>query len=524
MITITPITAEEQDELLQTKLDERVKLTLATDPSNPDHLKNQIVAQSLCENDWKFAVNNFFWLQDPEAEEAKDKQIPFLLYDYQEQVGDEIVKAIENGYDLPIEKCRALGLTWLALVIAVWGWHFKQWDVLLGSRKAEEVDKRGDPGTLFQKMRFMVERLPKWMFNQELNHNTDKIMSMTHPKHGASIVGEGNNKDFGRSDRRKVAILDEFTSWEQTDRASWQSLSATTKSRIPISTPNLRGTNCYFYQVVQDRKRKNEPVLTLPFWLHPRFGRGLRPAVEGDKAYGYSDVTSPWLEAAIQRAADMQSVAQEILINYEASMGGKVFGAFDAEYQVSDDVEYNPNLPLYINWDFGLDQTALLWIQPDQKNRRYNIIDEYVSDGTTQDGADIMHYIDVVESKPYKDAIHFGDPHSGENRSLAARGESNARILRKSGFIFKSLRTRVVNRVAAGRNILSQVRVSSKCTMTIEMFTSWQMKKTVALPDHSEYSHIGEAYTYFAWNYSNRTGNKDKTVKKTYAPSLSGVM
>jgi hypothetical protein len=204
-------------------------------------------------------------------------------------------------------------------------------------------------------------------------------------------------------------------------------------------------------------------------------------------------------------------------------MGGKVFGAFDAEHQVRDDVEYNPNLPLYISWDFGLDQTALVWYQPDRKNRTINVIDEYANSGSSREGADIYHYVDIIESKNYKDAIHYGDPHSGENRSLAARGESNARILRKAGIIFKSQRTRIVNRVAAGRNILSQLRISaSRCPMFTETLTSWQMKNQI--PDHSEYSHYGESYTYFAWNYSQSAVNKNNTTKKKYEPSLSGVM
>ena len=115
------------------------------------------------------------------------------------------------------------------MVIILWGWHFKQWDALVGSRKAEEVDKRGDMGTLFQKLRFMIRRLPIWIFDKPLTHNTDKVMMMAHPVHGAVIAGEGNNQDFGRSDRKKLCFLDEFTSWEQTDIAAYQGLSATVK-------------------------------------------------------------------------------------------------------------------------------------------------------------------------------------------------------------------------------------------------------------------------------------------------------
>lgn len=527
MIEIKPITTAEQDVLLENKLDERLKFNLLTEPGNAKFQENRVLTASMCAADWKFFVNNFCWLQDPEAEDMDNKELPFLLWDYQEKAGDEIVKAIEGGYDLPVEKCRKLGLTWLVLVIILWGWHFKQWDVLVGSRKAEEVDKRGDMGTLFQKLRFMIERLPDWLFGAKLDHYSDKVMLLIHPTHSAQIVGEGNNPDFGRSDRKKVAFLDEFTSWEQTDRQAWQGLSATVKCRIAVSTPNTRGVNCFFYQIVQDYKKKNRPVLSLSWKLNPIFARSIRPVVDRDAAFSIGEKeTSPWLENEISRATDRQSVAQEILINYEASMVGKVFGEFKYEEQVRDDVHYDPNLPLYVAIDFGLDTTALLWIQPDTQNNLFYIIDEYQNDGSG-DGDNIYHYINIIESKEYRTAIYYGDPHSGENRSLTS-GQSNANILRRAGLIFHSQRTGVSNRITAARNILKQVRVSSKCTLTIEMFTSWQMRRSKtgaggSVPDHSVYSHSGEAFTYFAWNYSQR-GKGKAPVKRKYQQSTSGVM
>ena len=47
---------------------------------------------------------------------------------------------------------------------------------------------------------------------------------------------------------------------------------------------------------------------------------------------------------------------------------------------------------MIVVYDFGLDQTALIWFQPDGKY--INIIDEYVNDGTSSAGSDIYNYID----------------------------------------------------------------------------------------------------------------------------------
>jgi len=520
MEKIERISISEQNELLDKALQERTDLALLTDTSNENYKKNRVVAHSLAEDSFEYFANNFVWIQNPRADNPEDKEIPFLLWDYQAKAAKEIIKAVENGYDLPIEKSRDMGMSWLIVVILVWGWNFKKWECLVGSQKAENVDTRGNIKSLIEKARYIIDRAPSWIIPNLKQGDTDKQMLLVHPKHRATIAGESNNTNFGRSDRRKVILFDEFTSWEQTDKAAWQSCSATTKCRIPLSTPNTRGTNCYYYQIVQDSYKKGKPVLRLHWSLNPIFSEGLYVDEIGTKR-------SPWYDEQVKRSTNMQEVYQELDIDYEASMGDKVFPEFKYEDNVSDTVEYDPNLPLYIAWDFGLDETAMLWIQPDKKNNTFNIIDEYTNNGKTKEGSNIFHYLDILDSKPYKNAIHFGDPHSGENRSITS-GQSPATILRRHGIIFKSQRTRIVSRVGAGRTILKRVRVASNCTLAIEMFTSWQMKKTLSgtgsqIPDHSEYSHIGEAFTYFAWNYSQRGTVKHVKTKK-YSKSTSGIM
>lgn len=511
---IERITPQLQKEILQKNLDERFNYNILIHKDQIDRKKNEVILADLCKNSFKFFCNNFLYIQDPEADKLEDKNIPFLLWDYQEKVAEEIIEAVLKGYDLPIEKSRKLGLTWLVLAICTWGWIFHEWDVLVGSRKFEEVDRRGDMGTLFEKVRYMISRLPSFLFPYKLDHYTNKVGMIVHPGHKASIAGEGNSPDFGRSDRRKVIFMDEFTSWEQTDRSAWQGSSATTRCRIPVSTPNRRGSNCFFFQIVNDCDKNNKPKLRLHWTLHPKFSDGLY----------FDDLGkphSPWYNSEIKRAADVESVAQELDIDYDASMAGKVFSEFDYQKQVRDDLEYDETLPLYIGWDFGLDSTAMVFIQ--LKKNKFFIIDEYVNKSM-----DIYHYLDVLDSKGYKAAIHYGDPHSGESRHITS-GQSPATILRRHGLVFRSQRTRIPNRVAAARNILDKFSVASSCVLTIEMMSSWQMKRPktgntrASIPDHSEHSHIGEAFTYFCFNYQER-GNKTKFKKKEYATSLSGVI
>jgi hypothetical protein len=512
---------------LADKLDKRVKYSVLCNPSNPKYKENRAIAYNLAKDDFKFFADNFVWIQNPRADERKGekKEIPFNLYPFQGHAADEIIKAIENGTDIPIEKSRDMGLSWLVMSIFVWGWHFHGWDSLVGGQKFENVDMVGNVKSLIGKARYVIKRMPVWMRPKLTKKVHDKNGLLVHPGHGATLAGESNNPNFGRSDRRKAILFDEYSSWTLTDKSAWQSCSSTTLCRIPLSTPNDRGTNCYFYQVVNNAKKKDLPLLTLHWCLHPVFNKEMYVNDLGE-------VRSPWYDNELNRATDIAQAHQELDINYEASMSGKVFPGFSYEQNVREDVEYDPNLPLYISWDFGLDQTAILWLQPDPLNGTLNVIDEYQNDGTSREGSDIMHYIHIVNSKPYKKAVHFGDPQSGENRSLAARGMSNAGILRREGFIFKCKRTKVQNRIAAARNLIPKLRVSSQnCPLFIEACTSWQMIKARTgsasqVPAHDEYSHIGEAFSYYAFNKRQQeirsfSGDRQST---NYEPNISGVM
>jgi hypothetical protein len=528
MIEIPRISKEEQEKILEKKLEDRTKYALLTDKSTyPDeYLENQLVFLDLCKSDWKFFVNNCIFIQDPEKRDGESKDIPFFLWDYQEKCGDEIVKAIEDGHDISLDKARKVGATWLILAIFLWQWHFHKADLLIGGRKLEDVDKRGDLGTLFQKIRFMIERLPKFIFPIKLNNFTDKVALLVHPNHGATIAGEGNCANFGRSDRRKAVFLDEYSSWEaNTEIAAFQGLSATTKCRITCSTPNRRGTNCFFYEIVQDNIKNNKPHLRINWRLHPVFADGLRPTEETDlaKKHFLLSETSPWLEHEIERATDLTSVAQEILIDYSASMSGKVFPSWDSTTQIDESIEYDPSLPIYGGMDIGLDQIAMIWVQPYRNQIR--VIDEYVCSNE-----DIYHAIDIIESKDYKNAIWYVDPWSGGSRNVTSK-LSPATIMKKHGIIFKFKRTSVGNFVQSGRNLLSRTMVSPKCTLFIDMMENWQMKKprsgdtkSGVLPEHSEYSHIGTAWYYFAFNFSKSSVNRQPAPRKVFTPNISGVI
>jgi len=522
-INRTPL--DDQRAIINRKLDERLEIKVSCDSDNQSNVSQRAIAYDLASQDsaegFIFFCNNFVFIQDPEAPQSKDKDIPFLLYDFQDQAAAHIISAINSGYDLPIEKSRKMGLSWLLMTILVWGWHFHKWDCLVGSQKAENVDKRGNMKSLLEKSRYILDKTPDWLIPTLDPKFHDKNMNLVHPTHGATLAGESNNTNFGRSDRRKVILFDEFSSWELTDKAAWQSCGSTSPCRIPLSTPNTRGTSCHFYTICTQAHKENKPILRLHWSLHPVFAKELYHDDLGRPR-------SPWYDEQCKRSSSPQEVSQELDIDYEASMGGKVFPEFKMEVNTNDDIVYNPDLPLFLGVDFGLDQTALVWVQPDLRKNKVYIIDEYISDGEG-DGTSIYHYVDIMKSKPYKKPVIYCDPHSGENHNMTS-GDSNANILRrKFSYQVVSSRGSISERILAGRNLLPKVVISSVCTYTIDMFVSWQFQRPKSgnqnsqTPQHNTFSHIGDAYTYFAVNFRSRSAIKP-AKRRDYSLSPSGVM
>jgi|GEM_PF-1245288 len=539
--TFTLLSLEEQDKILKDKLNNRLGNAVLVSSSNDKYRINRELVRKLCKGDFKglstlkedkerkissgfvYWCNNYVWIQNPRADNAKEKHIPFLLWDFQEKAAEDIIRAIVLGHDIPIEKSRDMGMSWLIIAIFVYMWHFYGNDFLVGSQKAENVDSRGNIKTLLEKARYIINNNPEWLIPHLKEKKHDKSMLLIHPESGATLTGESNNANFGRQDRRKAVLFDEFASWEMTDKSAWQSCGSTTDCRIPLSTANTRGTNCHFFTIMNNAKKKDNPYLRLHWTLNPRFAEGLYyDALENP--------TSPWYEKQIKRASSMAEVHQEIDIDYLASAGNKIFPTFNLENNVKEDLEYNPDLPLYVSADFGLDTTAFVWWQEDKAKGLFYIIDEYQNNGAGE-GTSVYHFIDVLQSKPYKTPIMYGDPHSGENRSLTS-GQSNAMILRKYGYIFKSKRAHVKDRIGATRNIMDNIIVSDTCIITIEALSSWQFIKpktgntSSEMPQHNEYSHVGDAITYFCFNHTIRRDNiNNKNVKKkNYYSMSSGVV
>lgn len=146
------------------------------------------------------------WVQDPDAApELRD--VPFVLWDSQRDLHAWLDERTALGETALMVKSRELGVTWLVLHELYWRWRFRGESSLLGSRTEELVDKRGVPGSLFEKLRYIHRRQPPHLRERRVQ---EMHMLLKNLRSGAALTGQATSLDFARGDRTKVVALDEF--------------------------------------------------------------------------------------------------------------------------------------------------------------------------------------------------------------------------------------------------------------------------------------------------------------------------
>ena len=255
------------------------------------------VVKGLFREDILFAFNVFFWTYDPRSEM---KDLPFVTYGYQDEVILEVNRCIEEGEDIFGDKSRDMGLTYLVLYVPLWRWLTKRSEEYrLGSRKEDFVDKSGDMDSHFEKLRYMLKRLPKFLLPagyRDGKHST--YARLVNPETNCSFIGEATNKDFGAGGRKNMILFDEFSRWEMAEE-SWRSASDATKCKIAISTP--LGSANKFAELSRTKEVKNK--IHLMWYLHPKkswtskeYLEGMREELHADQSLAkkYNDKYVGW--------------------------------------------------------------------------------------------------------------------------------------------------------------------------------------------------------------------------------------
>jgi phage terminase large subunit len=198
------------------------------------------------------------------------------------------------------EKSRDTGVSYLCCGYTLNRWLFADgFKGTFGSRKAEYVDKSGQPDSLFEKIRIMARRLPEWMMPEGFSWGAHSLyMRLMNPATGAIISGEGG-EDMGRGGRSSLYIVDE-AAFVPNAEATEKALSGNTDCVGWVSSVNGMGN-------LFARKRhsilKPHQVFRLHWRDDPR-------------------KTEEWAAAKEASLSDPTAWASEYEIDYSASLEG----------------------------------------------------------------------------------------------------------------------------------------------------------------------------------------------------------
>lgn len=245
--------------------------------------------------------------------------LPFLLYEKQEEWILWSMERWKKGEFGLTEKSREMGVTWLAVALSCTLCTFYNGlNVGMFSRKETLVDKIGDPKSLFYKIRWFIEYLPR-----EFKYGWDRkrhssYMKIFFPATESTITGEAGD-NAGRGARYALGFRDEAAFFEHPEEVD-SALSQATPCLIDISTPN--GSTNPFYE---KRSRGTFPVFTFHWTSDPR----------KDEA---------WYKKTCDQIGNPVIIAQEIDLDYFSSAEGIVI--LQSWVQASIDAHLKLKIPV----------------------------------------------------------------------------------------------------------------------------------------------------------------------------------
>lgn len=311
-------------------------------------------AQMVC--DWGMTV-------DPRnIERGLPAVVPFIPFEKQVEWMDWVLAMWRGRERISItEKSRDMGISWCAVGMAdVMCLLYDNMAIGFGSRKAELVDKLGDPKSLLYKARMFLKFLPVEFRGSWIEKKHSKEMQIDFPDTGSVIAGEAGD-DIGRGDRKAIYFVDEAAHLEHPE-ATDAALSNTTNCRIDMSS--VAGMDNPFAQKRHSGKHK---VFTFHWRDDPR---------KDEKWY-----------AEMCDSLDTVVVAQEIDINYSASVEGVIIpslwvqSAIDAHVKLGIEITGARTGSLDVA-DTGRDKNAFAV--------RHGILLEHVEQWSGADGGDLF--------------------------------------------------------------------------------------------------------------------------------------
>jgi hypothetical protein len=423
---------------------------------------------------WYFLINYFKTEKrvfDKYGQEFKEEDY-YPDYDY---LYDLMEGFILTGNVADV-KSRQMLWSYTAAGVLLWFLTFGQnFAAKVTSYKEEKVDDGGIHATtesIFGKLRYGWERLPD-VLRAPLQFSYLRIKN---PGNNSFVKGESTNTKAGRGGTYNIIIADEWAFVDKSESIYASMHSACPNNKKLGSTPNGKGNN--FARIVH-----TDPMLT-GFRVN-RWHWKLNP-----------DKTPEWYKREI-RGLTKEQIAREYEMSFEGSVEGRVYYNFDHLKQIVQ-LDYNPELPLYTTWDFGIaDPTSIIWIQENPNGEIY-IIDEYENNEEEPD-----HYANIVKLKPYHRRVRdIGDP-SAKQRGVTK--DSWESLLRQEGIsIVSPYSCTIDERIMSTRQVIPRIYVSDRCVRFIDCISNYKYptddvgKPTAEKPIHDEFSHMMSALEFYS--------------------------
>lgn len=262
-----------------------------------------------CSADKVYWFNNWVWTYNPKLVGTSTPWIPMDLFPKQEEFIRWLEVRSRFKEDGHVAKSRDVGFTWLCGGFALHRWIFEEgYKANFGSRKAEYVDRIGDPDSIFEKIRMLYRALPDWMLPGG-NALVDNHMLLINENTGSVIRGEAGD-DMGRGGRATDYFFDEFAFVERADSVDAASV-ANSDCRIFGSSVNGQGN--LFFRKAHDGSMRPDQLFRIHWTDDPRKVNGVVELPDGSR--------TTW-EIATRSKMEKHKWASEYDIDWSASVEG----------------------------------------------------------------------------------------------------------------------------------------------------------------------------------------------------------
>lgn len=292
-------------------------------------VNNPLFQQGLieaCRRDPVFWLSTFGWQHNPKDKRAPNG--PFIAFKFQEKVFLDLIQSILDGEDLTLEKSRELGATWLVLFAFVWCCLFKSHLDFLCLSKTEADAESDSPNSHFWKIRYILDRVPRWMTGPK----KDRKGFLGFDRTRCTISAFAPTAAAGVGGRFRAIFLDEF---QKMTNASEIRMYSSDISDCRIFVGTHIGVDTEFYKLCNE---EGVHKLVLHWSMHPEKGAGLykvdhatgqvtildkqfdfpadfRPVVNGKPGGPFSGIRSPWYDKQTRRRSSDRDVAMNLDID-----------------------------------------------------------------------------------------------------------------------------------------------------------------------------------------------------------------